>query len=303
MCSTRVSLLVVLSWVWRFAVAPLVLHAADESWPEGYVIAENSQSPNGRYGVLIPGREAGSDVDDYDKIANKLVDLKTHRQLCTVRNAHYFEGQNHYGLQVKWASDSTWCAVTYEARYGFANITLVEITGTKCTQTDLGQEIQGAMDAVIARESHKVQTSGYGDAFFRQGPGRTILVRAAAYTNPKSFEDQPTNYARFEGTFDLATHKWTHSSAATLDDWDSLTGALSDQSEPTDGTDEEKLQWFDGRLNQAYKAVHAVLPAKRFVAVKKEQLSWLKQLEAQDSPAAKIKLMRARTAQLRELLW
>ncbi|TCO88327.1 uncharacterized protein DUF1311 [Chthoniobacter flavus] len=301
MCATRVFLFVISSLL-GFAIAPTVVSGAEDGWPEGYVIAENSQSPNDRYGVLIPGRETGADLDE-DKIVNKLVDLKTHKRLCVIRGAFYFEGQNHHGLKVKWAPDSSWCVVTYEDRYGFGSIALVEIAGTKCIQSDLGGEIQKSMDAVISRESHKVQTEGYGDAFFRQGPGRTVLVRGTAYTNPKAFEDQPTNHARFEGTFDLAAHKWVHSSATGLDDWDSLTEALLDQDEPTEGTDEEKLKWFDDRLNAVYKAVRAVLPAKRFAALKNEQRDWVKQLEAQKSPADKIKLMRPRIAQLRDLLW
>lgn len=302
MCATRVFTVAIFGCLLRWAIASPPVHAAESSWPEGYVIAENSQSPNERYGVLIPGRETGADLDE-EKIVNKLVDLKTHQRLCVIRWARYFEGQNHHGLRVKWAPDSSWCVVTYEDRYGFGSITLVEIAGSKCIQSDLGGEIQKSMDAVISRESHKVQTGGYGDAFFRPGPGRTVLVRGTAYTNPKGFAEEPTNHARFEGTFDLATHKWTHSSAAGLDDWDSLTDALVDQDEPTEGTDEEKLKWFDDRLNEVYKAVRTVLPAKRFAAIKNEQREWVKQLEAQKSAAEKIKLIRPRIAQLRDLLW
>lgn len=303
MCTTRVFFVAILSCVLRLAVALPTVCAAEAGWPEGYVIAENSQSPDGRFGVLIPGREVGSDADNPDSLANKVVNLKTHQRLCTIRNSHYAEGQNHYGLIVKWAPDSGWCIVTYDARYGFGSITLVEIAGNKCLQTDLGKEIQGAMDAVITRVSHNVQTSGYGMAYFRPGPKRTILVRGTSYTNPKAFEDQPTNYARFEGTFDLTTHKWTHSSAANLDDADSLTAALAEAIEPTEGTDEEKLQWLDNRLNELYKGLQAVFPAKRFAALKKEQRDWLKQFEAQKSVAEKIKLMRARVAQLQDMLW
>src|SRR4051812_41972655 len=89
------------------AVALPEVGAAEGGWPEGYEVAENSQSPNGRYGVLLPSRTVADAIDD-DKIANKLVDLKTHRHLCVIRGAHYFPGQNHFGLTVKWAPDSSW---------------------------------------------------------------------------------------------------------------------------------------------------------------------------------------------------
>jgi hypothetical protein len=286
----------------QFASLLPVVRAAEGDWPEGYIIAEKSESPNGRYGVLILNRTA-SDALDEDQIPNRIVDLKSHRRLCVIRGAHYFEGENHRGLTVKWAPDSSWCAVTYEERYGFGKITLIEIVGTKCTQTDLGGEIRRAMDAVIHKVSHGKDGGGYGSAYFRAGPGQTVLVRATSYTNPKSFPDQPTNNARFEGTFDLASHKWAHSSAFDLNDWDSLTAAYADEPEPAEGTDEDRLKGFDDRLNKVYNAVRAVLPAKRFAAVKKEQLEWLKQLDAQSSAAAKCKLMRTRIEELVKLLW
>jgi hypothetical protein len=285
-----------------FVIAIPAVRAAKEGWPEGYEIAEKSESPNGRYGVLLPSRETAQDLDE-DKIVNKLVDFKTSRSLCVIHGVQYFPGQNHYGLKVKWAPDSSWCAVTYDARYGFGKITLVEIENGKCRQSDLGGYIQGALDEAITKESHKVQTSGYGDAFFRPGPKHTILVRATAYTNPKSFEDQPTNYVRFQGTFDLNTHKWTQSSAAGLDNWDALSAAYRDDLEPDADNDEDRAKQYDERLNVVYSAVRAVLPAERFAAVKKQQIAWLKQLETRDSAAAKCQLLRARIKELSDLLW
>jgi hypothetical protein len=303
MCLTRAFLFVALGCLFRFAMAASVVNAAEEGWPDGDIILENSKSPNGRYAVVIPGSfDTSGDIDE-GKIADKLVDLKTRKRMCVVRGASYFEGRNHHNLEVKWARDSSWCAVTEIFRFSFIRITLVEITGTKCIQTDLGEEIQKSMDAVISRESHKVETEGEGEAFFRQGPGRTVLIRGTAQTNPSARGDQPTYRARFEGIFDLATHRWTHSIAASVTDSDSLSRALDDWKDPTDGTEEDKLEAFDQHLNEVYKAVRAVLPAKRFAAVKNEQRDWVKQLEAQKSPAEKIKLMRPRIAQLRDMLW
>ena len=205
MLSPRALSLATLSWLIQFPVCLTTARATGGDWPKGYEIAENSESADGRFGVLLPTRDT-ADADE-DKIPNTLVDLEKHRRLGVIRGAHYFPGENHRGLQVTWVADSSWCAVVYEDRYGFGKITLVEPRGTTCTQTDLGLHIQEALDGVIARQAHGTSAGGYGNAHFRSAPGRKILVRATGYTNPKSFADQPTYYALFQGTFDLAKGK------------------------------------------------------------------------------------------------
>jgi hypothetical protein len=278
--------------------------AAVAGWPEGYVIAEHSESPDGRYGVLLPTREAAEAMED-DKIPNTLVDLQTHRSLGIIRNAHYSPGQNHSGLHVEWAPDSSWCAVTLEARFGFDTITLLEPKGATCTQTELGKHIQKALNSAIAAQAHAKSFGGYGSAWFRPGPGRTVLVRATAFTNPKTLEDVPIYWARFAGTFDCATGKWTASEARKTDDLDALNTAYSDTLEEgtTFNDEDSRLKWHDARLNEVYAAVRSVLPAERFAAVKKEQIAWLKQLEAADTPAKKCELIAARIKELRKLVW
>ena len=278
--------------------------AAEKDWPEGYEIAEHSESPDGRYGVLLPTREKGETFDDTE-VPNTLVNLKTHQRLGVIRAAHYFHGLNHSGLNVAWAPDSSWCAVIWEGRFGFDTITLIEPKGTTCTQTEIGRHIQKALDGAIAAQAHEKNASGYGSAYFRPGPGRTVIVRATALTNPKSFENVPTYHARFHGTFDRAAGKWTASEARKADDIDALSTAYSDSI--TEGVifndESSRLQWYDDRLNEVYAAVRSILPAERFAAVKKEQIAWLKQLEAADTPAKKCDIIAARIKELRKLVW
>jgi hypothetical protein len=280
-------------------------HAAD-GWPEGNELAENSTSPNGRYGVLLPSRLVADALED-DDIKNTLVDLKSHRRLGVIRGAHYFPGQNHFGLTAKWAPDSSWCVVTYEARYGFGAITAVEPQGTTCKQVDLGQHIQKSLDAIIARQAGNKDSGGYGMAHFKPGTGREILVRATAYTNPKSFEDQPTYCSLFLGTFDLATGKWTRSEARKIvsGENDALETAFMDSLEDgiTFNNEQNRLEWYDDRLNEVYTAVRLVLPPERFAQVKKEQIAWLKQLEAQKTVDKKCQFIGTRIKELRALVW
>lgn len=273
-------------------------------WPEGYEIAENSESPNGRYGVLLPSRLAADALDD-EKITNTLVDLKTHRRLAVIRGAHYFPGQNHHGLGVYWAPDSSWCAVTLDERYGFEAVVGIELRDGAWKQVDLGTHIQKALNVVIAKQARSAMAGGYGNAFFRAAPGRKILVRATAFTNPKGFPDEGTYYALFQGTYDLASGKWTRSDASKIASADDFDAAYSDDFEEglTFTLEKDRLSWHDERLNEVYRAVRTVLSPARFAEVKKEQISWLKRLEASDSIAKKCELIAARVQELRKLVW
>lgn len=55
--------------------------------------------------------------------------------------------------------------------------------------------------------------------------------------------------------------------------------------------------------DEVYGAVREILPAVRFAAVKKQQLAWLKQLEACGSDAQKCDLIAARVKELRQMVW
>ena len=79
-----------------------IVVAAD--WPEGYVIYEDTQSPNKRYGILVPTYEATENDASLEEI-NYFADLKNHRVLRKIQGADYFAHQNHRGLKVIWAED------------------------------------------------------------------------------------------------------------------------------------------------------------------------------------------------------
>jgi uncharacterized protein YecT (DUF1311 family) len=304
MFPARVSAIASLLCLLQIAVCLPPARAAAEGWPEGYEIAEHSESPDGRFGVLLPSREKADTFDDTE-IPNALVNLKTRQRLGIIRAAHYFPGQNHSGLNVAWAPDSSWCAVIWQGRYGFDTITLLEPRGATCTQTEIGKHIQKALDSAIAVQAHDKDAGGYGSAFFHAGPGRKVLVRATAYTNPKSFDNVPTYWARFAGTFDLATKKWTASESHKAENIDALDTAYSDTLEEGVTFNDEiaRHDWLDDRLNETYAAVRTVLPAERFAAVTKEQIAWLEQLEAADTTAKKCDLIAARIRELRKLVW
>jgi Lysozyme inhibitor LprI len=296
--------------------------AAAGEWPEGCVPYEKSRSPDGHYGIVLPSRETGVEHDtDND---NYFADLTAQRVLGKIAGADYFEGQNHRGLQVTWAPDSKWCVATYEGRYGFDFISVMEPKGPKFTQTDVGEHIGKALDAIIKKQTNDREAEGYAIAHFRAQPDRKLLVRALAYTNPKQFENVRSLFAAFAGTFDLNSKKWTASRARNIssDEFDALLNGYSDYSgnfivikdpakekapENFEGTilssDAEIAEHFESELNEVYQAVRAALPAPRFAGVKEDQRAWLKKRDAISSSEEKYKFTEARIRILQDLLW
>jgi hypothetical protein len=152
--------------------------AAAEDCPKGYVIHENSESPDHQFGLVVPGSDAKEASEDSDA-ANYLANLKTHEFLGKLADADYFERQNHRHLNVIWSADSKTCVVEYEGWFGFDTISVLQLKGTGFQQTDLGRHIEKALAAVVGEE-------GTASAWFRFAPNNKLLVRALYYMgNPK----------------------------------------------------------------------------------------------------------------------
>jgi hypothetical protein len=300
-----------------------IASAAAADWPAGFVVYEKSRSPDDHYGIVLPGREAG--IEEEGGGVNYLADLKAKKLLGKIAGADYFEGQNHRGLQVTWAPDSKWCVATYDDRYGFDFIAVLEPKGTHFTQIDVGKHIGTTLGAVIAKQSDDREAEGYANAYFRTPRDRKLLVRALAYTNPKQFDDVRSFFAAFAGTFDLNSRKWIASSARKIssDEFDALSNGFSNYSgediivikdpanekapENFEGTvvssDGEKAEHFETELNEIYQAVRVALSAARFAKVKEDQRAWLKKRDAISSPDEKCKFTEARISTLHDLLW
>src|SRR5437660_4230757 len=116
-----------------FAILALA-NAAGIEWPNGYVVYENTESPDGRYGILIPSMETW-EKNESEEATNYLVDLKNHRVIGKIRDADYFEHQNHAGLLVTWAKDSKLAIADYEGRFGFESLIVIEPNASGFAQT------------------------------------------------------------------------------------------------------------------------------------------------------------------------
>jgi uncharacterized protein YecT (DUF1311 family) len=241
--------------------------------------------------------------------SNYLVDVQNHRVLGKIDKVDYFEHQNHRGLAVFWAPQSSVCVIENDGRYGAESISVLEISDSSFAQTEIGERIQKALDSVMKKQAHNHEMSGYVSPHFRFGTDRKIRVRALSQNNPKQFDDVKTYYALFQGTFDLGGKKWTVTDARSIDadQDDALQTAYGDVEEDLGQTtfenEESKAESLDQTMNNVYRAAQFILPPARFAAVKKEQIEWLKKRDAVPSVDEKCKLMEARIKALQELVW
>ena len=311
------------------------IDAAD--WGEHLTLHEDSQSPDGQYGIVVTTSSHVNDgktfliPEDDEEFVDYFADLQAHRLLGKIENFSYVEGENHGHLDVEWQPDSSLCIAIDWSRYGFAYAAALEPKGERFTQTDIGRHIQKSIDAVIAQQSRHSHDTGDVWPIFRVEPDRKIRAYATGQTNPKSLEGVKTYYALFQGLFDLRSKKWVASAARPLtpEENEMLDRASTDFSdeqltvapeafkdlsadaeEPllSDGkklfrSEETKFKYLDDQLNDVYKAVRLLLPPTQFAKLKQEQIAWVKKRDASNSIAEKSKVTEERSEALWALVW
>ena len=282
--------------------------AAAVTWPDGYVVYENTASPDGRFGVLVPTMQAWEQAESLSE-ANYLADLKNHRVLGKIDKVDYFEHQNHRSLEVFWAPQYSLCVVENDGRFGADSISVLEISDSSFVQTEIGDRIQKSLDGAMKKQAHASEMAGDVSPYFRFGTDRKVRVRALSQNNPKQFEDVKTYYALFQGTFDIAAKKWIVTDARSInaEEDDAFETAYSDLEQDLEHTtfqnEEDKAESLDKKMNKVYSAAQFILPPARFTAVKREQIDWLKKRNAAPSTEEKCKLMEARIKALQEFVW
>ena len=279
--------------------------AAPGDWPKDYVVKENSESPDGHYAVLVQSMDAATGQEENES-GVYLADVKSNTTMGNIDKVDYFEHQNHRGLEVFWAPDSSYCVIENDGRYGADTISILEIKDSTFVQTEIGERIQKSLDGAMKKQVHDSEMSGYVSPFFRLGTDRKVRVRALSENNPKQFDNVKTYYALFQGTYDLAAKKWTvidaHSITAEQSaelDWGYQ---KPDFENTTFANEDERAKSLDEQMNQVYQAAKFILPPVRFAKVKQEQTEWLKKRDAAGSIGEKCKLMEARIRGLQNLL-
>jgi hypothetical protein len=272
---------------------------AADGWPEGYVVAENSTSPDGQFALVIP-------TSDTNESADYVANLKT-RKLETIAEAAYTQGQAHSGLHVGWAPDSSFLVMNIDARDGVDVVYILEMKETGMIQTEITKFIQAKLDAVVVKISHHKAKGCDWEVFYRATADRQVHVRALGYSNPKSAEGIPNYDAIFDGMYDLKGKRWKRAECRPFNDdqYHMLFTAISpphfaDQSYLPDDTQAGQL---DAQLNEVYEGARFFLPAKRFAQIKAEQIAWLKTRDAAGTVKEKNSLLEARIVALQDLLW
>jgi uncharacterized protein YecT (DUF1311 family) len=280
--------------------------AASADWPPNYIVQKNSESPDGRYAVLVQSQDAALAEDDNES-AVYLADTKAHATLGEISKVDYFEHQNHRSLEVFWAPDSSICVVENDGRYGADTISILEIRDSSFVQTEIGEWIQKSLDGAMKKQAHGSEMSGYVSPYFRLGTDRKVRVRALSENNPKQFDNVKTYYALFQGTFDLVIRKWTVTDARSITAEQSTVLVWGYQKPDFENTtfanEDDRAKSLDEQMNQVYQAAKFILPPVRFAKVKQEQTEWLKKRDAAGSIGEKCKLMEARIRALQDLLW
>jgi hypothetical protein len=275
--------------------------------PEDYVVEENSESPNGRYALLIQTQDAAEEENSEHSVY--LANVKTHQVLGKIKGVDYFEHENHAGLSATWAKDSSWCVVESDGRFGFATIDVIELTERSFIDTDIGEKIDKALVAVMKKQDAKNgEGGGYGATYFRLGDDHKLRVRVASTTDPKQLNEQGAYYALFQGIFDVRAKKWLAVDARPLkkDAYEAAGIAFGDldvELEHTSFETQDKTEWLNERMNEVYTVIRTILPPSRFAKIKEQQMEWLKKLEAASSAEEKNKMMDARIRALQDLLW
>jgi uncharacterized protein YecT (DUF1311 family) len=314
------------------AIAPAATEAAAPKWPKHLVLHEDSRSPDGHYGIVVATSTHVHDghtillPEDGENFVDYFADLRKRRLLGKIKDFEYVEDENHAHLEALWTPDSKVCLAAYWARYGFAQIAVLEPNGDNFTQTDLGKHIQKAVDTATKKKAPDDNLDVYPKFHFEPGP--KIRIQATANNNPKSLEDVKTTYVLFQGAYDVSAHKWLASSARTItaeenelldqnyaETADSCVVApaafkdFPEAEEPLerDGKNlfrsaDSEYKFLDDLLNKAYKTVRLTVSAEKFAAIKQEEVAWLEKRDAAKTTAEKCQLSQERIKELQKLL-
>lgn len=296
------------------------LWAAD--WPENYVVQGQSISPAKKYAVVVRSRELVLESKSVEQNPVYLANIQEHRVLGRVTGVDYFESENHRGLRIYWAADSTWCVMESDSRFGFQNISVLKIHDNRLSQMEIGDRIQKTVNEAIAKQSHQGNATAEITPYFRIGANRAVKVRAVATTNPKELSDMKSYYAHFAGIYDLKSKRWIFANARPASDETHLALLIAYDDhfdehmivapngiarEGFSGSiflsEQQKVHALNHMLTNVWDALQAILSKERFAELEAQDKMWLAELDRVESAKEKSVLQIARIHELQDLLW
>src|SRR5689334_5560955 len=108
-------------FVWGLLVVVGITPAAAAEWPKDYVVQKETNSPDGKFAIIVRSRESVLESESTHELDDRiyLADISPHQVVGEIKGIEYFQGQNHRDLKARWASDSRECVVEDYARFGF----------------------------------------------------------------------------------------------------------------------------------------------------------------------------------------
>jgi len=278
-----------------------------EEWPKDFVIVEESRSPDGLYGILVPSIDSSVDGENFGEV-NYLADIKEHKVLGRIQGARYWERANHASLKTTWMPDSRFCLLEYQARYDIHSLVVVEVeAGGLIRQSSIAEPALKEIEAVMVRQMKGEKDAVYPWFYCRIDLDRKVLARSVTSNNLKRREDQATYYAYFTGVYDVAAGRWAESEAIPVTEQQGLAlSSLLDDIPPGNGFTEADSEYSEAlreNLSEAYHALESILPAERFARVKSEQVSWRKLRDAEGKQGVRNAMTVKRIRELRDIAW
>jgi hypothetical protein len=197
---------------------PNVRPGYPDAFALGYKIAENSISPDGKYGVIYAN---ASVLVEREVARNFLVALKPFRVLALTEAYRYY---NKEGIFVEWTKDSSAALVEVSGKWGPIGFTLFELRDGRVTrQTDLYSQIQRLLEPGFRQAKlkpyndaqHFILDSAGNDQEQESridADGKRIHFDVDGTNNPKPMEPPIKTWSgRLEAVWSIPESRWlTH---------------------------------------------------------------------------------------------
>ena len=188
--------------------------------PDGYLIPEQSLSPNGQYGVLVPDyAHFQQDVNGQ----NKLMEVKTATAIAPIDGESWFQdpkiGMNHGAAAARWSADGAILAWVVGGKWSPRTFNMLKVSdGAVSWQVDVLAKVQKEMlrqtrsaapDAYeLARKENRGSGSAFPDGFVidvqvpEAGFALPLTVTTTLDSNPKQIEGKTSLRSSLRATID-----------------------------------------------------------------------------------------------------
>jgi hypothetical protein len=108
--------------------------ALAQKLPDGYIVADNSVSPDGRYGIIVP---KSAEEDTIKNPQNAVIDLRTGHLIGAIMLDPDYVAFDHINNgeidPTQWSADDAVLLWTVDGKWGFETEMLVKLDGKKIT--------------------------------------------------------------------------------------------------------------------------------------------------------------------------